>query len=58
MLARHGGPRPLLPRMLPWCAEGWAQRVGQPADLAAILLGSLAHCLDNAAALACFQELR
>lgn len=28
-----------------------------PADLAAVLLGSLAHCLDNEAALACFGEL-
>ncbi|KAL4425487.1 hypothetical protein ABPG75_009503 [Micractinium tetrahymenae] len=37
--------------------EGWAQHVAQPADLAAILLGSLAHCLDNEAALACFTEL-
>ncbi|KAL4421094.1 hypothetical protein ABPG77_009621 [Micractinium sp. CCAP 211/92] len=37
--------------------EGWAQQVEQPADLAAILLGSLAHCLDNGAALACFKEL-
>lgn len=30
----------------------------QSADLAAILLGSLAHCLENGAALACFKELR
>lgn len=37
--------------------EGWARQVEQPADLAAILLGSLAHCLDNGAALACFGEL-
>lgn len=39
-------------------AEGWAQQLDQPADLAAILLGSLAHCLDNGAALRCFAELR
>ena len=39
-------------------AEGWAARLRQPADLACILLGSLAHCLDNGAALRCFAELR
>jgi hypothetical protein len=38
-------------------APGWAARLAAPADLAAVLLGSLAHCLDNGAALACFQEL-
>ena len=38
-------------------AEGWAAQLEQPADLAAVLLGSLAHCLDNTAALACFSEL-
>lgn len=46
--------------LVPACLlpEGWSQRVEQPADLAAVLLGSLAHCLDNDAALACFRELR
>ena len=39
-------------------AEGWAAQLAQPADLACILLGSLAHCLDNGAALRCFTELR
>ncbi|KAI7841824.1 hypothetical protein COHA_004353 [Chlorella ohadii] len=37
--------------------EGWAAQLAQPADLACILLGSLAHCLDNGAALRCFAEL-
>ncbi|PRW59252.1 hypothetical protein C2E21_2426 [Chlorella sorokiniana] len=37
--------------------DGWAAQLAQPADLACILLGSLAHCLDNGAALRCFAEL-
>lgn len=27
-----------------------------PADLGLLLLGTLAHCLDNAAAVNCFQQ--
>lgn len=38
-------------------AAGWASQLAATADLAAVLLGSLAHCQDNGAALACFQEL-
>lgn len=53
--SQHTEPAAAVPPC--WAAEGWAQQVGPPADLAVILLGSLAHCLDNGAALRCFGEL-
>jgi SAM-dependent methyltransferase len=37
---------------------GWAGEIpGGPVDMAAVLLGTLCHCLDNAAALQCFCNL-
>ncbi len=31
--------------------------MGEQVDMAAVLLGTLAHCTDNGAALKCFQQL-
>lgn len=37
---------------------GWAAQIpGGAVDMAAVLLGTLSHCLDNAAALRCFANL-
>ena len=39
-------------------AGGFASQVpGGPVDMAAVMLGTLSHCLDNAAALQCFRNL-
>lgn len=39
-------------------AEGYAKDIpGGEVDVAAIMLGTLSHCLDNASALRCFKNV-